>query len=136
MKIHSLAAVSFTPVIISLMLAACSRDSSEQDAQATDGTKDTNPMRAEEFHCDQPIPIRGSPESPALGLIILFEEGVDAVAEVDRLSKKFTIDFLGTSGAPGSFEGFYGIVPEKNIMRLQCEPSVDFIAYNEIVSIA
>jgi hypothetical protein len=81
-----------------------------------------------------PITIGGQADARAPGYIVLFENNVDAPAELARLEKAYDFKRTHIYNMPG-FKGFAGNVSAESIEKMRWELSIKSIEHDGVASI-
>jgi inhibitor of cysteine peptidase len=82
-----------------------------------------------------PLPINGQADPRAPGYIVLFENNVDAKAEVARLEKLYGFQNKYVYDMP-TFKGFSAVMSNEAVESLRWEPSVRSIEHDGVASVS
>jgi hypothetical protein len=77
--------------------------------------------------CDNPAPLRGSPNPAAPRYIVVFHDTIDTRAEVDRLAARY--GFQPRHVYEYVLGGFSAPLPPQTVAALRCEPSVRYVQH-------
>ena len=104
-------------VALAVLAAAACRDVSAPSAAA----------------CAQPVAVLGTYDPAAPDFIIQYRDGIDPVAETNRLAARygFTAKFVYTA----AFRGFAAALTPDVVANLQCEPSVALIEHDAVAHV-
>jgi inhibitor of cysteine peptidase len=83
----------------------------------------------------KPVPINGKADPRAPGYIVLFENNVDAKAEVARLEKLYGFKHQYIWDSMPGFKGFSAVITNEAIEKISWEPSVRSIDHDGVVSV-
>jgi hypothetical protein len=92
---------------------------------------DPNVMRPP---CAAPAPLGGEFDPRAPHFIVVFKEGIESSDETPRLAERhgFTPRYVYTH----ALEGFSAALEPAVLAAIRCEPSVAYVSYDGVVSIA
>lgn len=114
------------PFLAGLVLLGC------RDATGPQSPVDPAVRAAYAAPCLRPAPLRGTYTPEAPGVIVQVKAGTAVEAEVVRLSAAyaFTPRFIYTH----AYEGFSADLPAATIADLRCEPSVQAVEWDAVVT--
>jgi hypothetical protein len=84
-------------------------------------------------YCVSPVELSGRFEPSAPGYIVFFNDSVSATDEVNLFIQ--TYEDLEVGSIFGSLNGFFANMGAITMENIRCEPSVDSIEYNGVISI-
>lgn len=90
-----------------------------------------NPTSPDHPNCLRPAPLLGSYDPAAPGFIVVYRNGVDAVAETKVLAAKY--QFTPTSVWTAALQGFAAEMSPQAVAAVRCEPSVLDVEHNALV---
>lgn len=83
--------------------------------------------------CAEPAPLLGNADPRAPGYIVVFADSVDARQETDRLAAAY--GFQATHVYEFALRGFSARLTPEAVASVRCEPTVDSVEHDGVMSI-